>query len=106
MLQIKQKQLLPPWDLASSSSGNFWSELACRVHFRVESPYFGMSSFQSPNLGTGEESGDDWVLVEEKKCISQQLTALEILSSRNFTCLGHLGGCGLQKREHYTPPAA
>lgn len=65
-----------------------------------------MSSFQSPNLGTGEESGDDWVLVEENKCISQQLTALEILSSRNFACLGHLGGCGLQKREHYTPPCS
>lgn len=46
------------------------------------------------------------ILVEEEKCISQQLTALEILSSRKGAYLGHLGGCGPRKGGHHTPSAA
>lgn len=59
---------------STSSSGNFWSELAQLVHWNH---LIGCSfSLQLQSLG----KRDDWMLVAEPKCVSQQFTCPDILS--------------------------
>lgn len=89
MLQTEQKQALPFGTWPTAVLGV--SGLHLPVGFILELNHFIWNViFSVSNLGHRKESGDDWVLVEEKKFISQQLTALESLSSRSSAYLGHM----------------